>query len=264
MKLNPKTENRNPKEFRSPNSERTWRASRVARARRIRPSDFSSRRAFTLIELILSIGIMAIVLLAINAVFFSAMRLHRGVTDSVEESLPLQQALSIMRRDLQGAMAPATEGVMSGSFRVGGVNSMGLGLPADIELYTTTGVLRENEPWGEIQKVAYQLRRPASSDAAGMDLFRCVTRNVLATMTPQPEEQFMLGGVESITFSCYDGAGWYDTWDSTLTTTLPSAVRVRILMANTTGGDTPFPFEMLIAIDSQVRPGTTSTNSVTQ
>jgi prepilin-type N-terminal cleavage/methylation domain-containing protein len=101
---------------------------------------------FTLIELILSIAIMAIVMVAINAVFFSAVRLREHTDYAVEEGLPVQQALATMRRDLEGAMPPAENGILSGSFKAGIVSSMGLGLPVDLEIYTTTGVLRENEP----------------------------------------------------------------------------------------------------------------------
>ena len=211
-------------------------------------------RAFTLIELILCVGIMAIVMIAINAVFFSAMRLRERTADAVDESLPVQQALAILRRDLQGAMAPSSDGILSGDFKVGGVTSVGVGQPVDIELYTTTGVLRENEPWGEVQKVSYRLRLPENRRTPGQELVRDVTRNLLATITPPAEDQWMMGGIESIQFSCYDGTTWNDTWDSTLTTNLPSAVRVRILLANPSGGTgTPRPIEMLVPIDSQSR-----------
>jgi type II secretion system protein J len=211
-------------------------------------------RAFTLIELILSVGIMAIVMIVINSVFFSAMRLRERTGETVDESLPIQQALAILRRDLQGAVAPSADGILSGDFKVGGVSSIGVGQPVDIELYTTTGVLRENEPWGEVQKVAYQLRLPENRSASGRDLVRSVTRNLLATMTQQPDDQWMMGGIESIQFSCYDGTTWNDTWDSTITTNLPAAVRVRILMSNP-GGTTGSlrPIEMLVLIDSQSR-----------
>ena len=211
-------------------------------------------RAFTLIELILGVGIMAIVMIAINAVFFSVMRLRERTAGAVDESLPIEQTLAILRRDLQGAMAPSEEGILSGDFKAGGVNSIGLGQPVDIELYTTSGVLREDEPWGEVQKVTYHLRLPGDRRSSGQDLVRSVTRNLLATITPQPEEQWMMGGVESIRFSCYDGAAWQDTWDSTITTNLPTAVRVRILLTNPGGNTgTPRPIEMLVPIDSQSR-----------
>ncbi len=212
-----------------------------------------AQTAFTLIELILAIGIMAIVMIAINAVFFSAMRLRERSASTVEESLPLQQSLAILRRDLQGAMPPSSNGVFAGSFKVGGVTSLGSSLPVDIEFNTTTGVLRDNEPWGEVQKVAYGLRPSANRNLPGSDLYRSVTRNLLATITPQPDEQWMLSGVQSVEFSCYDGTQWRSEWDTSLMdTNLPSAVRVRILLANATGGSsTPRPIEMVVPIDSQ-------------
>ena len=182
------------------------------------------------------------------------MRLRERTAETVDESLPIQQALAILRRDLQGAVAPSADGILSGDFKVGGVTSVGVGQPVDIELYTTTGVLRENEPWGEVQKVTYQLRLSENRRASGQDLVRGVTRNLLAAMAPQPEEQWMIGGVESLQFSCYDGTTWNDTWDSTLTTNLPAAVRVRILLANPSDPTgTPRPIEMLVPIDSQSR-----------
>ena len=211
-------------------------------------------RAFTLIELILAVGISSIVLIAANAVFFTAMRLRESTTRALDESLPIQQAIEILRRDLAGAMTPSANGILSGDFKVGGVSSVGLAQPVDIELYTTTGVLRENEPWGEVQKVTYELQPPANNLTRGKDLIRSVTRNLLSTVTPQPENQWMMGGIESVAFSCFDGTNWYDTWDSTLTTNVPIAVRVRILPA-AGGGSTgaPSPIEFLVPIDSVSR-----------
>jgi type II secretion system protein J len=211
--------------------------------------------AFTLIELILSIAIMAIVMIAINAVFFSAVRLRENTTEAVEESLPVQQALSTMRRDLQGAVAPSENGILTGDFKVGSVNSMGTSFPVDLELYTTTAVMRDNEPWGEVQRVTYGLRQSENRLAPGKDLIRSVTRNLLATMTPQPEDQWMMSGVESIEFSCYDGTQWRNDWDSTVTdTNLPNAIRVRILLASNNGNSGKSrPIEMVVAIDSQSR-----------
>lgn len=211
--------------------------------------------AFTLIELILSIAIMAIVMIAVNAVFFSAIRLRENTTAVVEESLPVQQAAAILRRDLQNAVAPSDTGTLSGDFKVGNVTSLGTALPVDIELYTTTGVLREDEPWGEVQKVTYGLRLPSNPLAPGKDLIRSVTRNLLSTMTPQPDDQWLMSGVDRIEVSCYDGTQWRDDWDTTLTdTNLPNAIRVRILLANNSGNAGKLrPVEIVVPIDSESR-----------
>lgn len=211
-------------------------------------------RAFTLMELVLAVGITAIVLVAINGVFFSAMRLRESTTEAVNESLPTQQALAILRRDLAGAMPPTTNGVFSGYFKVGSVASTGLNQPVDIELYTTTGALHDNEPWSEVQRVTYELRLPADRSAPGKDLIRSVTRNLLATIAPPPEDQRMMSGIQSIEFSCYDGTEWRDYWDTTMTdTNLPTAVRVRIQLVGSSGVANSQPIEIIAPIDSQPR-----------
>jgi hypothetical protein len=212
----------------------------------------SGALAFTLIELILAIGVMAIALTAINAVFFSALRLRESANRVVAESLPIEMTLATLRRDLQGAMPPSAEGIFSGDFKVGGVTSQGSGRPVDIEMFTTTGVLRDDEPWGEVQMVTYSLRQPDNRSIPGQDLYRSVTRNLLATTAQQPQDQYMMSGIERIEYSCCDGVNWLDTWDSTVTTNLPTAVRVRILLANTSSsGGTPRPIELVVPLDSQ-------------
>ncbi|MGN6554637.1 MAG: GspJ family type II secretion system protein [Verrucomicrobiota bacterium] len=221
----------------------------------------SRLRAFTLIELMLGIAIMAIVMIAINAVLFASLRLRESTANMVEESLPVQQSLAILRRDLQGAMPPSDSGILSGSFKAGNVTSLGTSLPVSLELYTTTGVLREDEPWGEVQKVAYGLRPAGDRNTPGFDLYRSITRNLLATVTPQPEEQWMMNGVESLQFSCYDGSAWRDDWDTSLTdTNLPTAVRIRIVLAGNNGTVSGGrPIEMVVPIDSQSRSNQTTT-----
>ncbi|MGH7973578.1 MAG: PulJ/GspJ family protein, partial [Limisphaerales bacterium] len=70
------------------------------------PSIYSNRKAtaaFTLIELILAIGIFAIVMVAINTAFFAALRLRQHSSEALEEALPLEHALSLLRQDLVNA-----------------------------------------------------------------------------------------------------------------------------------------------------------------
>src|SRR3989442_1769371 len=84
------------------------------------------RTAFTLLELLLAVAIFAVVLASINAVFYSAMRLQRRASGTIEESLPLQQTVTILKRDLQGLVAPG--GVLAGPLQSGmfSGNSSGL------------------------------------------------------------------------------------------------------------------------------------------
>ena len=102
---------------------------------------------------------------------------------------------------------------------------------------------------------------PQNRSITGKDLYRSVTRNLLATITPTPDDQWMMSGVDNIQFSCYDGNSWYDTWDSTVTTNVPSAVRVRIYLAGQTGGSQIQPIEMVVPIDSQMRTNLITTDT---
>jgi hypothetical protein len=98
------------------------------------------------------------------------------------------------------------------------------------------------------------LRLPADRSLPGKDLIRSVTRNLLATINPSPQDQRLLGGVESIQFLCYDGLQWRDYWDTTIMdTNLPVAVRVRIQLAQGNGGSAAQPIELVVPIDAQPR-----------
>ncbi len=217
--------------------------------------------AFTLIEMILAIGVASIALIAVNAVLFTSLRLRDTTADVVDAAAPMDQTVAFLRRDLQCVMTPTnvTGGVLSGDFRVGDVNSPGVPEPVAIEMFTATGALGADAPWGDIQRVTYELRQPADRSAAGKDLIRSVARNVMDLTTPDVEDQFMLSGVADIKFTCFDGTQWQETWDTTSLTTvntnLPLAVRVDIQMAGNNAATTQ-PIEMVVPIDVQSRTNT--------
>lgn len=216
----------------------------------------SSRRAqpgFTLIEIILAMAMLAIVLAAVNGVLFAAFKLRDRAHAAVDEAVPREQALAVMRRDLLSTMPAA--GVLSGYFKAGTVSSTGLGEPVSLEFCASTGALHAGQPWGDIQRVAYQLKdSSAPGSMAGKDLYRNVTRNLLASTPPEPDRQWMLGGVESFEVQCFDGSTWLTSWDtSTANTNLPAAVRVRIVLTPRSGvrSGVRQPIELLTPLVSQ-------------
>jgi type II secretion system protein J len=216
-----------------------------------------SLRGFTLIEMILAMGIAAIVLITIGSVFFSSLRLRDDTADMVDAASPVDAAVTFIKRDLQCAVTPTngTSKVLSGSFRAGNnLTSEGVEEPVAVELFTASGALSESAPWGDIQRVTYGLKNPTDSSATGKDLYRSVTRNLLALSSADVTEQLMLSGVASVKFSCYDGTQWNDTWDTTsltaINTNLPLAVRVDIQMS---GRSDLQPIEIVVPIDSQSR-----------
>jgi len=243
---------------------------------------------FTLLELLLATAIFAIVVVAINTVFFAAMRWRRAVTSALDESVPVRQALQVLRKDLLNTVSP--NGVLAGHFRFGGPGfgastpslggtpnmsattasgsstanlGMNQAVQGGLDFFTATGVIKDYTPGADIQEVNYQLVEPLDSEAAlGRDLARSVTRNLLAFANPTAEQQRILHNVENLTFEFFDGNQWREIWDTTTSdTALPLAVRVRLLMALDRTNEVAHrePIEMIVRLNSI--PSATDTNS---
>jgi type II secretory pathway component PulJ len=210
--------------------------------------------------MLLALAVSAIVLAGIGGVFYSAIRLRERTVALLDEVAPLHQSLGILRRDLQGTLPP--DGVMAGDFKCGPVLSA-VGQTVGLQFSTTTGAIKDNAPWGDVQDVVYELRDPVvRTGGGGKDLIRSVTHNLLSTTVPDYDEQWLLGKVETLEFACYDGTDWRDLWDTSLSdTNLPAAVRVRIQQVADDSVDarSRAPFEMIIPLVIQSR-----TNQVQQ
>jgi type II secretion system protein J len=226
--------------------------------------ELNKMHAFTLIEMVLAIGVAAMVLIAVNTALFASLRLRDATANAVDAATPLDQAVTFIRRDLQCVVTPTngTSKVLSGSFRAGNVSSPGVPEPVAIEMFTATGALSANAQWAEIQRVTYELKQPTDRNAVGRDLVRSVVRNLLTMTTPDVQDQLMLSGVQDIKFTCFDGAQWQETWDTTGVTStytnLPLAVRVDIQMAGKNAA-TAQPIELVVPIDAQMRTNTVLT-----
>ena len=195
------------------------------------PPPISRRReGFTLLELLIAVAIFSLVLAAINGVLYGAMRLRSKTTRMIEESLPLQQTVATIKRDLQGIVVPG--GSLSGVLK-SDVALSSMDQQSATEIYTATGVLNETLPWPSLQKVGYVLRVPVNQVAGtGKDLVRLVTRNLLFTTQEEVEEQWLMGDVERLEFTFYDGISWQTSWDSTTQSSVrPKAIRSQIVLA---------------------------------
>ena len=107
--------------------------------------------------------------------------------------------------------------------------------------------------------------RPAtnSATAAGQDLFRLVTRNLLPPVQEEVEQQWLMSDVERLEFSFHNGTSWQTTWDSTTEeSVLPKAIKVQIELAITDPALPPKPLvEIVVPIVVQVRTNETQTAS---
>jgi type II secretory pathway component PulJ len=229
----------------------------------LRPTSPRLHGAFTLMEVTLALATSAVVLAGIGGAFYSALRLRDRTAMAIDESLPLFRTLEVIKRDLKGALPPG--GVMAGDFVYGPLPSdSALSQGNGLQFSTTTGILRDGEPWGDVQEITYQLRPPAQrDDRGGQDLVRSVSRNLLSTMGVLGEDAVVLANVDRFEVECYDGYQWQTAWDTTLSqTNLPLAVRVRLQQAPEAGmSSRDFePFEIVVPLAIQIRAEATSTN----
>jgi general secretion pathway protein J len=230
--------------------------------------------AFTLIELLLAITIFSIVLIAMNTVFYAALRLRNNTAEALDEALPLQRTVAVMQKDLANILPPG--GILSGSLQstpTYGLTSSTNGSSSSQSMigsamtqipvlgaiesspffFTSTATISDGAPWGDIQQVSYVLMAP-TNNLAGRSLVRCVTRNLLpVNSTDQPEKEWLLNGVQEMTFSYYDGLEWLPTWDTTQTTnTLPLAIKVQLTLTPKPGQIVAqSPIELVVPLDVQ-------------
>ncbi len=213
------------------------------------------RGGFTLVEILIATSIMAMLLAAIHAAFFGALRLRERTIDSVEASLPVEQALQTMQRDLANIVVSTngTNGSFFGPLQT--INQTNT-LPGQVgpDFYTSGGELDGMVPWGNVMKIDYLLAAPTNGTRGpGQDLIRAITRNLLPiTQQPLPDEEHtLLSGVQSLTFLYYDGTQWDNAWDTTQETNLPLAIKVQIQMAARNPGAMVLnpPLELVVPVD---------------
>ena len=191
-------------------------------------------RGFTLMEVLIATVIFSIVLTAINVTFYAAYRLRAKTTRLLEQTMPVNQALSVIKKDLKGVLPPG--GTLAGQFVSDATGNSKLGR---LEFNTTSGTILSNAYWGDVQKVTYYLKESDYQDSTnsnGMDLIRGVTRNLLPVLTEEIDETPLLQGIETLAFEFYDGTEWKTSWDSsTATPTMPLAVRVSLELTPSDG-----------------------------
>ena len=172
----------------------------------------------------------ALILLVMQMTFSGALGLRNRMQKRVDQQAALTLAMSIMKRDLENMIV--TGGLMAEGIFCGEMGSPDM--PNDqLEFYSTTAVVSDQLPWGDVQKVGYLL---------GVDPMQTVTTNLgqalmrmsrnalpLEANEEAPVETLMLDNVRSLQFEFFDGLQWLQTWDSNVNEpAVPLAVRAMV------------------------------------
>ncbi|MGC9328199.1 MAG: type II secretion system protein GspJ [Candidatus Hinthialibacter sp.] len=189
-------------------------------------------KGFTLLEVLVSTMMCAVLLLAVSSLLHGALNLRDNTEKTLQIKHPVQYALTTLKRDLANIAAPSDYlgGALLGE--EGGRKQFRQDV---IEMHTTTGIIQEEYPWGDIQKVTYALEQGRDlDDSKEMYLVRRISRNILSESDADEEKsaeyEILLKGVYHFEVTYYDGQSWYDSWDSTEKeeSPLPAAVRIRL------------------------------------
>lgn len=186
------------------------------------------RRGFTLIELTLSMAMVAMLALSMYTALQVAQQARRNGTAAVEQTRAISIAAEVLRHDFESVLPPT--GQLAGPFV--GIRQMGAnpsGGDADQIEFHSIGEdepIREGDPLAEgIRKVQLLVR----TDVTPPVLVRRVTRNLLPQIEPLAEEEIICRNVRSFSAKYFDGPAWQESWDSTtLGDVLPMSVAVTL------------------------------------
>lgn len=201
------------------------------------------RRAFTLIELVLAMAMVAVVSVSMFATLRVAFGNQKAAAEAVEPSRTADLAMEFIRDDLENALPPhdpqnytSQYQYLAGAFQ--GQNTGGAsGSDADLIFFSTGSMRQHTSGNGEIKQI--ELTTDTPNGARQKCLVRKCARNLTVEQQPPPyDEEVLVRGVDSFTMRFYDGNNWNDTWDSTQMTPneLPAAVEVTITLDRTPPG----------------------------
>lgn len=222
---------------------------------------------FTLMEMLLAIAVSAIVLSVVTTTYFSALQLRNRTTKAIDDALPLQHALATIKRDLSALIPPG--GTFGGELQStpttessSTLTPFANGQRVSPDFTTASGSVDEYSPFADVQRVSYYLVDPINNSTVGRDLMRVRSRNLLPATVDEPSAQWLMGGVETVTFQFYNGFSWQETWDSTTSSNLPTAIKLQLVPAaefNQPNQYLQTPIELVVPI--VVQAGTNQTQT---
>ena len=190
-------------------------------------------RAFTLLEMLVALSLMAVLAGALYGSLHIGFRAQRSATAAIDPVRTASLALEMVRKDLGSALPPT--GILAGTFFAEDSADESSGANADtLTWYASTGALGE----GRCDIVRLELAVASLGETGERALVRRVTSNLLAPKEQEPAEEVLCRRVAALNLRYFDGSAWLDTWDSTVTdNALPMAVEVTLAVNRGLAGE---------------------------
>lgn len=182
----------------------------------------SRRRAFSLLELIVALGMVATLSLALYGAMRTALQARKNVFASTDANRAASLAADAVREDFESVPRPV--GVYAQPFVA--YHQPGAQGDEDTVEFHAIG---EDQPMTD-SPLAEGIRRIellVRSDVSPPALVRRVTRNLAPSLEANVEEEILCRDVRSFSLRYFDGFTWQETWDSTtVDNALPLAVSI--------------------------------------
>jgi type II secretion system protein J len=186
-------------------------------------------RAFSLIELTLAMAMVAMLALSLYTSMYVAKQARRSAMAAIEPARTAALAGDLIAQELQSVVRPSANATDLAQAFIASHIPSGASSADSVEFYAIGSDDKPNDsPFYEgIRKVDLLLR----TDVNPPVLVKQTTRNLLAAVQAQPEQEILCRNVRSFEMKYYDGTAWQDEWDSTtLNNTLPLAVSFTIVI----------------------------------
>src|SRR5438445_8032463 len=195
-----------------------------------------SQLGFTLLELILAMGMISMLAVSLYATLRVAFKARDSATSGIAPMRSANIALDLLGQDIESALPPT--GVLAGAFlgqHLGDVQTS----QDTVEFYCIgSGDSLDPPNSCGFRKIDVGLE-PAPDGHANL-LVRRITNNLLSPQEIQPEEEVLCRNVRSFSIRYYDGTQWYEEWDSTqMGDVLPVAVQVDLQIQTSSDNQAP-------------------------
>lgn len=186
-------------------------AARTRRPRRRRRRTYdAARRGFTLFEVVVSLGLVALLVVAMGAFLSDALRVRSAVGDRVARALSAEAAVGEVERALETCVV---------SDRTLGSGVVGTATSIDV---VRCGIATWRLGTAEPERAFEPLERSRVVFQPAEDGGRIAIGRGDEAPTPLP------GTIHRLAFRYYDGVAWSDTFDSAAAGRLPVAVEISI------------------------------------
>ncbi len=187
-------------------------------------SAISRSKGFTLIEVLIAVGLLSILTAALYGSYFGVIRGRDRASSGMESRRELSSTLDQIRREV-ASLIPVTTGTISDQLKPRLIveDRDYFGLPSSTLTLTTqvpsTGYLRKESG---VVTVTYQIEEKGGRRILTRQERDIFSEEKTVPSFPQMEQ------ISSFLVECYDGSKWIKTWNTTVNGRRPTAVRVTV------------------------------------